>query len=260
MRLPLCTLLAFLLVASVSTRGYGQDLVEPVGAVEKVQGGFQFTEGPAATKDGGLYFSDIPDDAIHFVSPEGKITLFTKPAGHSNGLLITSDDRLLGCQMDGQVVEFDRQTGKVAKTLASQFEGKRFNAPNDLVIDSQGGIYFTDPLYRAPEPLPQGIQAVYYISSNGEVSRVTDAIKAPNGIGLSPDQKRLYVIPSMQSKMLVYEVTAPGNWVRWKRSARCGSPVVNPKQAAMAWLSMCKATSTSRLISAFRFSPATVPP
>ncbi len=78
------------------------------------------------------------------------------------------------------------------------------------MVDAVGGIYFTDPLFRAPTPLPQGIQAVYYVSTNGEVSRVTDHLAAPNGIGLSPDGKLLYVIPSQQAEMLVYDVKAPG--------------------------------------------------
>ena len=94
--------------------------------------------------------------------------------------------------------------------LARSFQGKRFNAPNDLVIDDSGGIYFTDPLFRAPQPLPQEVQAVYYISASGNVTRVTDHIAAPNGIGLSPDGKRLYVIPSRQAEMLVYDVDGPG--------------------------------------------------
>lgn len=191
-------------------RAQAQELVQPTGEVEKVKSGFQFTEGPAAADDGSLYFTDIPENSIHQLSADGEIKLFTNQSGHSNGLLVTSDGRLIACQMDGQVVEFNRETGLVARTLASEYQSKRFNAPNDLVIDSAGGIYFTDPLYRAPDPLPQGLQAVYYINPDGEVARVTEGIKAPNGIGLSPDQKRLYVIPSMQAKMLVYEVKELG--------------------------------------------------
>ncbi len=124
--------------------------------------------------------------------------------------MIAADGRMLVCQMDGQVVSRDVDSGK-STALASQYGGKRFNAPNDLVIDPSGGIYFTDPLFLAPQPLPQGVQAVYYISAAGEVSRVTGNIAAPNGIGLSPDAKRLYVIPSQQAEMLVYDVEGPGS-------------------------------------------------
>ena len=78
------------------------------------------------------------------------------------------------------------------------------------MIDRHGGIYFTDPLFRAPQPLPQKVQTVYYVTTDGAVSRVTEDIAAPNGIGLSPDGKRLYLIPSRQAEMLVYDVDGPG--------------------------------------------------
>ena len=116
---------------------------------------------------------------------------------------------MLACQMDGQVVEYDFESTDV-KVLASAYAGVRFNAPNDLTVDGEGGIYFTDPLFRAPTPLPQTVQTVYYIAPNGRVSRVTKDIAAPNGIGLSPDKDRLYVCPSRQAEMLVYDVLGPG--------------------------------------------------
>jgi gluconolactonase len=96
------------------------------------------------------------------------------------------------------------------RALAGTYEGKRFNAPNDLVVDRSGGVYFTDPHFRAPEPLPQAVTAVYYIAAGGKVSRLIDDLKAPNGVILSPDEKTLYVIPSMQEEMMAYPVEAPG--------------------------------------------------
>lgn len=202
--------LGLLVVCGMTAQGNAQDAIQAVGKVQKVAGGFDFTEGPAwDPKDGSLYFTDIPKATIYKLHANGKLTKFTEDSKHTNGLMVAADGRMLGCQMDGQVVAYDNATGKVT-VLAKQYEGKRFNAPNDLVIDTSGGIYFTDPLFRAPEPLPQTIQAVYYISAAGEVSRVTEHINAPNGIGLSPDGKQLYVCPSMQSEMLVYDVDGPG--------------------------------------------------
>lgn len=184
--------------------------IKPAGAVEKVAGDFGFTEGPVwDPQQNCLYFTDIPNATIYKLDSAGKLTKFTEDSKHTNGLFITADGRLLGCQMDGQVVQYDKETAN-AKVLAGQYKSKRFNAPNDLVIDKDGGIYFTDPLFRAPTPLPQEIQAVYYISKSGDVTRVTQGIKAPNGIGLSPDGKSLYVCPSKQSEMLVYDVAGPG--------------------------------------------------
>jgi gluconolactonase len=94
--------------------------------------------------------------------------------------------------------------------LADRYDGKRFNAPNDLVIDKQGGIYFTDPEFLAPKPLPQGKTAVYYIAADGKVSRLIDDLPNPNGVLLSPDERTLYVIPSGQAEMISYPVESPG--------------------------------------------------
>lgn len=183
--------------------------VQATGPVEKIQGDFQFTEGPTQAADGTVYFTDIPANQIWAYTPADKAVPFIEPSLHANGLMFEAGGRLLACQMDGQVVVYDLKT-KESQLLADQYDGKRFNAPNDLVIDSVGGVYFTDPLYRAPEPLPQGIQAVYYIDVQGKVSRLTGALPAPNGIGLSPDGKTLYVIPSQSKEMLAYDVDGPG--------------------------------------------------
>lgn len=185
------------------------DPIEPTGEVQKIEGGFAFTEGPVVADDGTLYFTDIPNETIHRLSPGGKVEVFVNPSGHANGLMIAADGRLVACQMDGQVVAYDRET-KAMTVLADQFNGQRFNAPNDLAIDADGGVYFTDPFFRAPDPLPQGIQAVYYIAPDRSVTRVTAGLPAPNGIGISSDGKTLYVIPSRSAEMLAYPIQGPG--------------------------------------------------
>ncbi|MGB7347026.1 MAG: SMP-30/gluconolactonase/LRE family protein [Pirellulaceae bacterium] len=208
---PIRFLIATFVVGITPTHHvFAQEAIEPIGKVIEIAADFAFTEGPAwDPADGSLYFSDIPNATIHKLNAAGKLSKFTTDSKHNNGLLITADGRLLGCQMDGQIVEYDKATATTT-VLADKFDGTRFNAPNDLVIDHDGGIYFTDPLFRAPMPLPQEIQAVYYVSKSGEVTRVTDSIAAPNGIGLSPDGKHLYVCPSQQSEMLIYDVVAAG--------------------------------------------------
>lgn len=198
--------------------------IKPTGKIELVKDGFTFTEGPAwEPKSKTLFFTDIPNTTIHRLHGDGSITPLTAASKHTNGLLIPSDGRLLGCQMDGQVVQYDLESAK-ATVLASEYKGKRFNAPNDLTVDEAGGIYFTDPLFRAPTPLPQMVQAVYYIAKSGEVTRVTKGLAAPNGIGMSPDRKRLYVCPSQQAEMLVYDVTAPGKLSEPKTFCRVKQP------------------------------------
>jgi gluconolactonase len=182
--------------------------VSPVSEVRRLHTDFAFTEGPAQDADGNLYFTDIPNNRIHKRTPQGTLSVFAEPSGHCNGLMVVGN-RLLACEMDGQLKQFDLKTGEQT-SLATKYMNKRFNAPNDLVIDRSGGIYFTDPRYRAPDPWPQGIEAVYYRSEDGTVSRLIEDRTAPNGIILSPDEKTLYVIPSMESKMWAYAVESPG--------------------------------------------------
>ena len=181
----------------------------PIGPVVKLHGGFQFTEGPAADRDGNVYFSDIPAEKIFKVDTAGKLTTFRDKSNNVNGTMVNAAGELVGCEMKGQVTVMGAD-GQVVRNVAKEYEGKRFNAPNDLVIDAVGGTYFTDPHFRAPTPLPQGVTAVYYAAADGKVTRLVDDLKAPNGVILSPDEKTLYVIPSGQAEMMAYEVVSPG--------------------------------------------------
>jgi len=182
--------------------------IGPSGDVSRIQTGFEFTEGPAADSSGNLYFTDIPKNQIHKLEASGKIVVFVEPSGHCNGLMVHGGN-LLACEMDGRLKQFSLTDGK-EEVLAAEFEGKRFNAPNDLVIDKAGGIYFTDPRFRAPDPWPQGKEAVYYRAADGKVTRLIDDRKAPNGVILSPDEKSLYVIPSLEKEMWAYPIETPG--------------------------------------------------
>ncbi|MDX1947143.1 MAG: SMP-30/gluconolactonase/LRE family protein [Pirellulaceae bacterium] len=183
--------------------------IGPTGEVKKVQGNFMFTEGPASDGLGNIYFSDVAGNKIFKVDSKGDLTTFLDPSNHTNGLMFGGTGKLVACEMDGRLVEIDPATKKVT-SLADGYQGKRFNAPNDLVIDKAGGIYFTDPHFRAPMPLPQGVRAFYYRSPDGNVTRLGEVEGAPNGVILSPDEQTLYVIPSLQAEMLAYSVEAPG--------------------------------------------------
>jgi gluconolactonase len=183
--------------------------IGPAGEVKKVHGGFQFTEGPTADREGNLFFSDVQGDKLYKVDAKGDLSTLLDPSHHTNGLMVNGAGKVVACEMDGRLIEVDPKTKEV-KSLADGYEGKRFNAPNDLVIDKAGGIYFTDPHFRAPMPLPQEVRAFYYRAPDGKVTRLGVVDSAPNGIILSPDEKTLYVIPSMQAEMLAYPVEAPG--------------------------------------------------
>jgi gluconolactonase len=181
----------------------------PVGPIKKLHGDFKFTEGPAADREGNVFFNDIPNSRTHKVDAAGKLSTFREPSGSSNGLMFNAAGELLACEMEGRIVAVSSD-GKTVRPVAETYNGKRFNAPNDLVVDRTGGVYFTDPHFRAPMPLPQEVTAVYYVSTDGKVTRLMDDLKAPNGVILSPDEKTLYVIPSLQAEMMAYPVEAPG--------------------------------------------------
>ncbi|UUO08584.1 SMP-30/gluconolactonase/LRE family protein [Blastopirellula sp. J2-11] len=182
--------------------------IGPIGEVRTLQKDFGFTEGAASDGAGNLYFTDIPNNRIYRRTPDGKIAVFLEPSGHTNGTMVR-DDRLLICQMDGQLASVSL-SGDDLQVLAGKYKNERFNAPNDLVCDHFGGVYFTDPRYRAPTPWPQKIEAVYYLSTDNVVTRLIDDIIAPNGVILSPDEKTLYVVPSMETKLYAYDVLGPG--------------------------------------------------
>jgi gluconolactonase len=186
------------------------------GEVKKVHGGFVFTEGPAY--DGKhLYFTDIPNNRIMRTDLKGNLETFLEPSGKCNGLIIDGKGKLLACRMgnleepkiEPAVLAIDLTTKQVT-TMTERFEGARYNACNDLIIDKAGGIYFTDPRYNAPQPWPQKVEGVYYRSKSGKVQRLERELVAPNGIVLSPDESTLYVCPSMQKEVHAYTIQSPG--------------------------------------------------
>lgn len=182
--------------------------IGPVGEVQQLHSDLQFTEGPASDGKGNIYFTDIPANRIYKIDAANKLSVAVEPSNHANGLMFDAAGRLFACEMDGALVWHDLSS-QARKVFTDGYGGARYNAPNDLVLDRQGGIYFTDPRFRAPTPLPQGTEAFYYRSPAGKVVRLGDDLKAPNGIILSPDEQTLYVIPSMQKEMMAYAVKGP---------------------------------------------------
>jgi gluconolactonase len=166
-----------------------------------IKGGL--TEGPAVAPDGSIYFSDIPFGTdpgmiLRFDPKTRKTTVFTDDSKKSNGLMFDAAGYLIACEgsdFGGRcLARWDVKTKK-RTVLADRYEGKRFNAPNDLAIDRKGRIYFTDPRYLGDEPRELEHRAVYRFNPDGEaVIEVTHDCEKPNGIALSPDEKTLYVV------------------------------------------------------------------
>ena len=189
-------------------------LVDGPVTPHEVAGGFAFTEGPAADAAGDVFFTDIPNQRIHvWRAATGKVEPWLDNTDKANGLFFAADGTLYACQMGTgrRVVAIDPATKQVTG-VAERIEGKRFNAPNDLVLDAAGGIWFTDPAYgRAPEELEIGQEAVYWISPDRTtVARVADSLRRPNGIAFSPDGKTLYVADRDGDVTYAYPVEGPG--------------------------------------------------
>jgi gluconolactonase len=162
-----------------------------------------FTEGAAAGPDGCIYFSDFaqpfdsgPARVMKFDPRTKKTSVYCPDSGMGNGLMFTRDGRLIGCcasPLGGHraLVEF-LPDGSV-KPLVSKFNGKRFNSPNDLVIDRKGRVYFSDPKYVGPEKMELDRFNVYRFDPDGSLHVATREIEKPNGVMLSPNGKTLYV-------------------------------------------------------------------
>jgi gluconolactonase len=190
--------------------------------VTKLAGGFSFTEGPTADIEGNVYFTDIPNNRIHKWSVEGKVSVYKTDTGGANGLFFTEDGDLLACSGgNGMVVRIDKD--KDVYVLADKFRGKKFNSPNDLWIDPQGGVYFTDPRYGGRENLPQDCEGVYYIRQSGEVVRVVGDMVRPNGVIGTEDGKKLYVTDHGGGKTWVYGIKRDGRLERRRLFVERGS-------------------------------------
>jgi gluconolactonase len=159
------------------------------------------TEGPAVAPDGSIWFSDIPfgkdKGMILRFDPKRKRTdVFTEDSHKSNGLKFDAKGFLIACEGSdegGRCLSRWDIKARSRTVIADRYQGKRFNAPNDLTIDRRGRIYFTDPRYLGTEPRELEHRAVYRIDTDGKVSEVTHAPEKPNGIALSPDERTLYV-------------------------------------------------------------------
>ncbi len=182
-------------------------------AVEKVATGYKFIEGPAGDAEGSVCFTDLPTQRVLRLDPGPRaVTTVRENTGAANGLAFDAAGALVACEGVSRQVTRTIGSGAAAKTtvLADRFEEKKLNSPNDLVIDAAGGIYFTDPRYGPKKDLEQPVMGVYYLSPEGRLSRVIATRKLPNGIGLSPEGKTLYVADNGAGQVFAYEITDAG--------------------------------------------------
>jgi gluconolactonase len=178
-------------------------------AIEKVAGGFTFTEGPVWSRDNYLLFSDVPENKIWRLSNEGK-SAYREASNGANGNTFDVQGRLYSCESKSRRVTRTDKKGAV-EVLADRFEGKRLNAPNDIVVRKDGNIYFTDPAFGAQADSRElDFYGIYHIPPKGPLELIAKTEGRPNGIALSPNGKLLYVADSDERLIRAFDVAPNG--------------------------------------------------
>jgi sugar lactone lactonase YvrE len=178
--------------------------------VEKVAGGYRFTEGPVWSREGFLIFSDVPSNRVIKIAPEEKAIAFRTDSNGANGNTFDAQGRLYTCESRTRRVTRVDKKGKM-EVLAERWEGKRLNAPNDIVVRKDGNVYFTDPAFgEQADTRELDFYGVYHIAPKGQLSLVAKPKGRPNGIALSPNGRILYVANSDDRTVLAYDVDRNG--------------------------------------------------
>ncbi|OPZ15674.1 MAG: Gluconolactonase precursor [candidate division BRC1 bacterium ADurb.BinA364] len=186
--------------------------------LEKLAGGFVFTEGPVwHPGERCLYFSDIPASVTRRRTSDGRIEVVQSPNGKANGMALDRDGKLLICR-HGERRIVKRVADSAYEAVAERYNGKRFNSPNDIVVKSDGSLYFTDPPYGLTrefgEPGEQELpyQGVFRMDAARQtVALLTDGFFRPNGLAFSPDESLLYINDSEREFVKVFDVASDGS-------------------------------------------------
>jgi gluconolactonase len=242
-RIGLGSIVVIIFVATLGTTAQEKSpalpdgLVAP-GTVAEAFGTVAFLEGPAVDADGNVFFSDIAGNRIMKMDAKGGISVFRADSGRTNGNYFDAQGRLISCEGNEQgpgrrrIVRTDMKSGKV-DVLSDKFDGKRYNSPNDVCVDSKGRVWFTDPFYGPDRSsLELDVEGVYRIDLVAKVppegkkpereewkaTRVLTQkeIQRPNGIAMSPDDKTLYVVdshpkPGGNRKVWAFDVADDGS-------------------------------------------------
>ncbi len=212
------------------------ELLDEDAPLEEVATGFTFTEGPIwHPTEGHLLFSDMPGDIRRKYTPDGTVTEVRNPSNKCNGMTYDRDLNLLVCEHVTSSLVRERPDGAI-ETIASHFEGKELNSPNDVCVRRDGSIYFSDPWYgRMPvfgfeRERDLGWQGVFRVPPGGGDSQLIvdrDRYEQPNGLCFSPDESLLYINDTPNALIDVYDVNADGSIVNGRRFAdNIGSGVI----------------------------------
>ncbi len=201
-------------LGALQTHGGESKIIAPGETLQKLAGGFEFTEGPACDEKGNVFFTDQPNDRILEWSVEGKMTTFMKPCGRANGLCFDAEGNLWACADEKNQMWRIDPAGKVT-VVVKDYQGKLLNGPNDVWVRPEGGLYFTDPYYprsywkRGPKEMGEH---VYFLAADHKtLTRVADDLRQPNGIIGTPDGKLLYVADIGADKTYCYRIQPDGS-------------------------------------------------
>ncbi|NRA66185.1 MAG: SMP-30/gluconolactonase/LRE family protein [Pseudobacteriovorax sp.] len=214
-------------ISLVSSTVFGLEIPGVINkdqSVKEVASGFKFTEGPAWSPQGYWVFSDLMGNRQYQWTPGTKVRVFNKSSRYSNGNAFDKNGYLISARHDRTMVKRDNKGQE--KVIASHFQGKKLNSPNDVTIHSNGAIYFTDPNFgiigygpsKAKEEQP--VRGIYRIDQKGSIQLVASDLKLPNGLAFSPDESKLYVADSSDRNIYVYDVTKSSDLQQKKLFAR----------------------------------------
>lgn len=182
--------------------------------VDKLAGGFTFTEGPTCDPHGNVLFTDQPNDRILKWSADQKLSTFLQPAGRANGMCFAPGGDLIACA-DAKMALWSIAPDGTTTVLIDTYDGKALNGPNDVWVRPDGALYFTDPFYPRPwwthDTMPQDGQHVYFLSADRtRLVRVTTDLTKPNGITGTPDGRRLFVSDIRANQTFRYDIAPDG--------------------------------------------------
>ena len=213
----LCTQFSITNAEELAKPSGDESIIGSDAKLEELWNDGEFTEGVAVAPDGRIYFSDIsrgenPGRILRFDPKTMKTEVFCKDSGQSNGLMFDRDGDLIACcgANHGKMALCRIEKDGTVTELVTHFNNKRLNSPNDLVIHSNGSIYFSDPRYIGPEPIELDLMSVYrFDPETKELTRMTKSITKPNGVILAPGGRRLYVAETNNGTTNIDEADNP---------------------------------------------------
>jgi gluconolactonase len=210
------TILSLILfVLALAPAAFADSVIAPGATLQKLAGGFQFTEGPTCDRTGNLFFVDQPNNRILEWSVDGKLSTFMEPSGYANGMCFDAQGNLIACADEHNQL-WSIAPDKTVTVLITNYQGKYLNGPNDVWVAPNGAMYITDPFYRRTwwdhTTMALTNQEVFYLSPDHKaLTLVTDDLRKPNGITGTPDGKMLFVSDIQANRTWRYDIQADGS-------------------------------------------------